>query len=191
VIVALTGAACVALGAWAALAQGCTVNSCVGAFLVLDCDPSGTCPYKDPSGLEHGASPPTAAISADGHVWESSAIRAPWIAFPAQRAYQFLVPFPRNTRPTSIEAYVSVTEMADDDQWVNAAGNLAEVSYVTRAESDLGFWVKVHNDTCANYYLRVVVRGEVFDSDAGDAGAPDAGADVPSDASADAGNDGP
>ena len=36
VMLALTGAACVALAAWGVLAQGCTVNSCVGSYIVLE-----------------------------------------------------------------------------------------------------------------------------------------------------------
>lgn len=45
-------------------------------------------------------------------------------------------------------------------QWVVAPGNLAEIKIINGAEPI----ILVHNDTCAEYYLRVVVRA-----------APDAG----------------
>jgi hypothetical protein len=170
VMLALTGAAVVALAAWGVLAQGCTVNSCVGSKIVFE---------RAPGELIEG-----------GRAWETSPVEGPWLAFPPQRSYELYVPFPRKVAVTEASAYVSVAEVANADQWVAASGNLAEFSQVGWDDGRNALKVIVHNDTCANYYVRLVLRTEEVSVEAVvDAGAPDATVEGdPSAPSADAGD---
>ena len=65
--------------------------------------------------------------------WESSAIDGVWLDFPKQRAWIF-----------------DLHELGGN--FTIAAGNLAEISGVAPDQ------VVVHNGTCADYYLRIVVE---------------------------------
>ena len=80
------------------------------------------------------------------------------------------------------------------DQWVEASGNLAEFSKVGWDDGKTdnrvpALKVIVHNDTCANYYVRLVIRTEeVSTSVTVDAGASDASVDGDASSPSDAGD---
>ena len=193
-MLALAGAMSVAFGAWGVLAQGCTVNSCQGAYIVLDCEPGHPCQdprfFDDPppteadrtprpDAFEHALRPAAKGAAPDGSEWQSSGILDAWLPFPAQRGYMLYAELPQDRPPTSVIAYVSVTEKANDDQWVVASGNLAELNAFGWDAKRNAWPVRVHNDTCANYFVRVVVRADIPSprgpADAGAGDAPDAG----------------
>jgi hypothetical protein len=125
----------------------------------------------------------------DENTWESSPIDGEWLWYPRQRTYSFEVPALGGRTPVDITPSVSATLRPNKDIGGNsvlAAGNIA-----------LRFGVGPNrfaykNDTCSDYYLRVVVdlppfppagdsgRGPATETDAGtaDAEAPDSGDDA-------------
>ena len=76
-------------------------------------------------------------------------------------------------RPGNVQLWVSFSqEGIDGGNEASPAGNMAEVLDVNDQ------FILVHNNSCANYWLRVVASDPVVDADAGtdDAGATDGGA---------------
>ncbi len=118
----------------------------------------------------------------DTSTWESTANEEPWLDFPAQRTYHVTSPGLMPGQPL-VASYAYVSPAPEPrifgESYALAAGNLAEIHY------DGVTGVYVHNDTCAHYYLRLVMVTEPPPSP------PDAGSDAPSDAPFDAGTDAP
>jgi hypothetical protein len=200
-------AAATALGAWglSASSQGCALSNCDGDVVYLDGAPSTADQHHEPA-------PPQQRLI-DDSAWESNPIEGHWLPFPPQRSVVLSVPFATNRPLVDFLAYVSparlkgttgndrelpedgFTDMPNDPakpggQFANAAGNIAEFSYVV-PEGD--HWkVTVHNDTCASFWLRVVIHAGPPGSS--DAGTPDGSAPIDAgDASSpvDAGDSGP
>lgn len=87
--------------------------------------------------------------------WESSAIDGVWLDFPKQRAWIFDLHELGGRTPTVVTTYVSAQADPNHEPGGNftlAAGNLAEVSAVAPDQ------VVIHNGTCADYFVRVVVE---------------------------------
>ena len=87
--------------------------------------------------------------------WESGAIDGVWLDFPKQRVWIFDLHELGGRTPVVVTPYVSA--QADPDHEVGgnftiAAGNLAEISATNPDQ------VVIHNGTCADYFLRVVVE---------------------------------
>ena len=119
-----------------ALASGCYGHTCDGDVQVFGKNPG------------EGR-----LFSADK--WESSAIDGVWLDFPKQRAWIFDLHELGGRTPAVVTSYVSAQTDPNHELGGNftiAAGNLAEISGVAPDQ------VVVHNGTCADYYLRVVVE---------------------------------
>ena len=87
--------------------------------------------------------------------WESGAIDGAWLPFPKQRAWIFDLHELGGRTPVVVTPYVSAQADPDHEAGGNftiAAGNLAEISATNPDQ------VVVHNGTCADYFLRVVVE---------------------------------
>lgn len=87
--------------------------------------------------------------------WESTPIDTVWLDFPKQRAWIFDVQELGGRIPAQITTYVSAQADPNHELGGNftiAAGNLAEVSGVVPNQ------FVVHNGTCADYFVRVVVE---------------------------------
>ena len=130
----------------------------------------------------------------DADTWESTTLDAPWLDFPAQRTYRFIIPqFTREGRQTYFqEALVSPSPIPNQDNcnketppvcnapdnWTVGTGNIA-LFFLAR-----NGYVNVKNDTCAHFYVRVILRAKPLPP------APpetlDASADGASDGSSDA-----
>ncbi len=105
----------------------------------------------------------------DDATWESMPVMAEWLDFPARRTWKFRIPkWESEHRPfLRMHGYVSPTRVPDrqtepQDSWTEGTGNLVEFGDASPGN------VQVTNDTCAHFYLRLVVR-------AGEPAAPDSG----------------
>ena len=115
----------------------------------------------------------------DQNTWQTSPIDGKWIPYPHQRTYHFDVGPTLGLRtPKDIIVYISGVETPNgfNGDFTLASGSPAELSFLYPGT------VSVHNDTCADYYMRTEIRVAPW----GDSGAPDAASD---DASMDAGVD--
>jgi hypothetical protein len=128
----------------------------------------------------------------DPDTWESTPLNARWLDFPGQRRWHIIIPEGRSRRIVSIEPYVSPAASpltkgpkGETENYTLASGDLCEIEGGENGE------LLVHNDTCADFYVRVVVRfarepapaldagrdAPISSDAAGDAAAQDTGAD--------------
>ncbi len=115
----------------APLGAGCQTHQCDDSFAVF----------------ESGA-------TIDSTTWETTQIDQPWIDFPGARDYELRFSQFANRRVVSIEPYVSFAREPNRnlDDFTLASGDIAELHEVGNGT------VKVRNGTCADLFLRVVVR---------------------------------
>jgi len=104
--------------------------------------------------------------------WESAPIAGtPYLDFHGERTWIFNPSGWVGARqPVTVTAYLSLVQQPNADGgsgFANASGNLAEYTVLPVAG---GWQVQVLNDTCAQYYLRVVV--DYAPADGGPQGAP-------------------
>ena len=140
----------------ASFASGCYGHNCDGSTLV----------YGRNAGEGR-------LLSAD--LWESGPIDGAWLPFPRQRAWIFELPDLGERVPQVITPYVSAQAdpSHESGNFAIAAGNLADISSVAKNQ------VVVHNGTCADYYLRVVVEAAPLPPSASiPSSVPDAGGDA-------------
>ncbi|HVJ92524.1 MAG TPA: hypothetical protein VM580_22135 [Labilithrix sp.] len=120
----------------------------------------------------------------DDETWESSPQEGPWLFFPRQAYYIFDIRALGGRTPEIILPYISVspTPNTTGSDFTPASGNHAKLF------NALPNRVDIKNDTCSDYYLRLVVKvpsqapeaphnedggaDESEDNDAGDAGNP-------------------
>lgn len=90
----------------------------------------------------------------DANTWESNAIDTPWLPFPHQRVYEVDLAALGDRAPTVVLPYISANPnpIATGDDFTLGSGNLSKIYGATKAR------VVVKNDTCADYYLRLVVE---------------------------------
>jgi hypothetical protein len=94
----------------------------------------------------------------DPDVWESGPVTGTYLDFHGERTWVFNpIGWMGSREPYGYEAYLSLDPNPDPDGggFSNPAGNLAE--YTVTAVSG-GYQVSVLNDTCAQYYLRLVLQ---------------------------------
>jgi len=93
----------------------------------------------------------------DPDVWESGPITGTYLDYHGERTWLFDPSGWMGSRvPINVFAYPSFAPNANEDGgFATASGNLAE--YWVEEVGD-GYQIKVLNDTCAQYYLRVVVE---------------------------------
>ena len=159
-----------------ALAQGCSLKNCEATNVWIQpptAPPPPAAAFATAMDIPPGEGPVDDGVCKKNGTcttWQSGPIDGVYLDFPGQRTYAF---FPLGndgfTPPySSITAYVS----ADADpthtpgsNFTIGTGNLAEV----QGDTEGGF--AIHNDTCAQYYLRVVVT-RVVPQDGGAAVGP-------------------
>jgi hypothetical protein len=120
-------------------AAGCFTNACDGDFQVF-----------------------SAGQRLDDVTWETSPISGAWLPFPARRTY-WLDTTALGRFPREVLVWVSTMERPNEGlgNFTLASGNLALVAGVT----DRGLLVT--NDTCAEMYVRVVVKASPPSPDSG------------------------
>ncbi len=113
---------------------GCFGHQCDGSYLRLD-DGAGR------------------LVSAD--TWESNGIEDRWLDYAPQRTIAIPLKQLGNRWPTSVLVYVSghPRPVGEEPQhsFALATGNLSTLQWVSKNSID------VRNDTCAQYYTRVVI----------------------------------
>ena len=111
----------------------------------------------------------------DENTWESAALDETWLWFPRQRTYVFDIRSLMGRKLKDIDTYVSSTADPRESSLVNASGNIALLLH-PRANG-----IDVKNDTCSDYYLRLVVEAYPLPPDAPPDSSTDAGpSDAPS-----------
>lgn len=131
----------------------------------------------------------------DENTWESSPEDGVWLGFPGDHLYFFEVPQLGDRKPMVILPYISPVKnpnVADPSRppsnFTLGGGNLSEISGIDKNRFN------IHNGTCADYFLRVVVMVEPRPPQPPapvDAGADASDAAVNEDAAADAATDAP
>jgi hypothetical protein len=118
----------------------------------------------------------------DANTWQSGPIDGAWLPFPKQRTWIFELRELGDRVPAVPLAYVSAEAdpLHVGGNFTVGAGNIVELS-----GADKGRLV-VHNGTCADYYVRVVVQSAPV-APAG--GVPDASTAAPTSGPTDAGGD--
>jgi hypothetical protein len=139
------------------------------------CDPP---PEIDVFDSDDGGSGPI-----DPNTWESNPLESPWLNFHGMQTYTFhLPPEFAGRRIALTQPYVSVADdpVGEASPWVAISGNATEWFLQpgpNGAPSDPPV-ISVLNDTCAQYWLRVVVTfAAVNDTDGGTEAAVEAGRD--------------
>jgi hypothetical protein len=91
-------------------------------------------------------------VNAD--TWESSPIDGDWIPFTKQRLWIFVMRDLGDRTPYKIDTFISAEKNphAANGNWTLGSGNLSEQSGVGPGT------IAVKNDTCADYYIRVVAE---------------------------------
>lgn len=115
----------------------------------------------------------------DENTWESSPFDGEWIPFPRQTVFTFTIPFGGRV-PYDAKGFVSGQQRPNTGNLTTGAGNLLEFTGIGPNQ------VVAINDTCSDYYLRVLAWAPPFgtadamdaSTDSGDAGLADAGADA-------------
>jgi hypothetical protein len=183
--------------------QGCQLKNCDPSFADIHADRDAG--PGQPLVLDVDAGE---GRQLDPETWESTPMDGVFKEFPGQRYVNVYPPFPGPY--SSIVTYVSadpwpsppipVTDSGDYDlskqrpdlgNFTVASGNIAEIASINynpfHPTQIVGF--TLHNDSCAQYYMRVVVTRGIPDAAPQDA-AVDAPIDAPVDSSSDAPSDG-
>ena len=89
-----------------------------------------------------------------GYTYESSELHGTWLHFPGGRRYRLVHELP--SAPISVSVYLAFVEdplpEGDSGNISAATGNVALIEAVTDE------YVQVRNDSCSNYYVRVVAE---------------------------------
>lgn len=117
---------------------------------------------------------PSVGRLVDENTWESGPIEGEWLDYAPQRWITIPLAQLGNRLPTSVLVYVSGNSRpvgsASQSSFALATGNLASIQWVSSEA------IMVHNDTCAQYFARVVISVASPASAAADAAvAADAG----------------
>jgi hypothetical protein len=138
----------VAFGAlWAAIAgaalfaPGCYGRNCEGGFETF------------------GADAGQKGQMLDENKWQSGPQDGTWLWFPRQRYYIFNIPELGGRTPSIVIPYISASPQpakTKDGNMTIGSGNVAELFQVAPNRVD------VKNDTCSDYYLRLVVEAPAF-----------------------------
>ncbi len=123
------------ISAAALLAPGCYGNNCEGGFETFGAD------------TDQG-------YMVDENTWASNRWNETWLWFPRQRYYIFDIKALGGRTPEKVLPYISASPNPnkDNNNAVIAAGNLGEIYQVGPNRVD------VRNDSCSDYYLRLVVE---------------------------------
>lgn len=140
------------------------------------------------SEVKFGATPGEGSL-VDENTWQSTPLDGQWIPYPHHRTYVFNFGGKfRGRRPSAAYVYISANDKPNDfgSNFTLAGGDTATIGLL----NEDGMYLR--NNTCADYYVRVLVEMEPVKASP-DAGASDAAGDTdaPSDGAArEAGADG-
>jgi hypothetical protein len=114
----------------------------------------------------------------DPNTWESNDVNSKWLPYLHARTWHFYYPQLGVRQPDQVTAYISANENPNmtADTFITGGGNVAKFYSVFAGGATLA------NDSCADFFVRVVVHvppyadaGTSTDASASDAGSTDAG----------------
>jgi hypothetical protein len=89
----------------------------------------------------------------DADTWESTPFEAPWLEYTGNRTINFNTELLGNRLPSEVIVYISAEEQPlSSGSFTIAGGNVADIFGVRPGG------LSVRNNTCAAYFMRVVVR---------------------------------
>jgi hypothetical protein len=149
--VAIAWVTALPIAAPAFLAAGCAGDDCDS-----DTQTWGSCSQGEKAG-------------GDPNTWESGPVSgAPYLNFHGERTWVLdPTPWMGSRQPIGFQAYLAFNPLPDvdgGDGFAQPAGNLVEYTLLPSGK------VQVLNDTCAQYYLRVVLTYAAVDGGASGAG---------------------
>ncbi len=154
----LIGIGCGAIGVAVAVALLIPTPACTNH----QCDPADI--FGEDAGPDGGPAVPTIGGQVDGdpNAWESNPLFSPWLHFPGQTTYAFYLPPQFSNRAiVTYNAYLAVTADPFDAGSVSVVGAGNSVEFTFPAQADGGLYEPpifyALNDTCAEYWTRVVV----------------------------------
>ena len=126
--------------------------------------------------VEFGKNPGEGQL-VDADTWQSSPFDGKWIRYPHQRTYRIDVTSTLGARtPTEVRTFIAADETPNTtSNFTEGSGSLVEYSYLFPGT------VSIHNDSCADYFIRVEVRAAPVADASPDATAVDAAAAVDAD----------
>ena len=122
--------------------RGALLSAALAALLGLGCETSCDLGEGEPVRFAGG--------EVLGNAYQTSDVDGPFLYFPPDRRLDIVHGL--GSRDLDVQVYVSFEERGDDDgrlQAAPAAGNQAVIEHVDDER------VRVHNDTCAELYVRV------------------------------------
>ena len=165
----------VAGGAWAAVAApGCSLSNCDPAFEDYTHLADGTHGNAFIAGGDMAVQFPEQGFL-DENTWQSAPVLASWHKFTGQHTYGLELPWGAGFKfdvlvYLAVDADPNVDDSGSGNRnYALGAGNIAET--INFGDTN---YVQIRNDSCAQYFFRVVVRRYPI---------PDAGSGVPDDVS--------
>jgi hypothetical protein len=129
----------------------------VSALFVLAswaCTPQGVCDFKAEDYCKDPKAPCSGRLL-DPYTWESNPIHSNWLAYDGQHQWNMTLRDASTNqliRGTIFKITPFVASDRNGADAVLASGNLTEANVID------GATIYVRNDTCANYFVRVVVE---------------------------------
>lgn len=130
-----------------------------GALLLAPQGCGGTCNTGGQAAIDY-----TGGTTINGQVYETSTPTGTWLDFPAGRRYRLMHQLGTSDFVPHEFLAFSATPVPTDDASVGNYSQAAGNEVIVEAQTDT--YVQVRNDTCADYYLRVVLTA-IPSADAG------------------------
>ena len=117
----------------------------------------------------------------DPDSWESNAQVSNWLDYSHQRSWYIYLPMFQGREIGQVYTYISpdpnpnVREDGKYKQYTLASGNLAEITIFDSGQPGKTPFIQVHNDTCADYFARIVITAYPAAPDAGTPNTSDSG----------------
>ncbi|WP_394831834.1 hypothetical protein LVJ94_35495 [Pendulispora rubella] len=100
----------------------------------------------------------------DANTWESNSQSSEWLSYSPQRSWFIRARGFEGRDISKVSVYISpdkapnVREEGKYKQYTLASGNLAEITVLDNGIPGVTPLIQVHNDTCADYFTRVVIE---------------------------------
>jgi len=141
----------------AGLFVGAAAIAFVGAITAMSssaCTVAGACAYTAKNYCSTPSDFPCEGQLVDTHTWESTSPNGTWLPYPGERGYYLQLPVELSPDVYEVIVYISTSAHPGPDgtQFTMAGGNLSVIKILSGAK------VYVQNDTCGDYFVRVVVH---------------------------------
>ncbi len=143
----------------------CFTGGSTGTLACSPCRVRGQTPIEFTDGI----------VNASGTIYQSTEVDAEMLHFPQGRTYDFIHRL--GSRPVTVDVFLSFRESLDPDGDPEDKTEPNNLSPSAGNSAVIQIWdeerIQIRNDTCAEFYLRVVALADPDAAgDAGAAGAP-------------------